>query len=155
MRQSSRRGTVGGRACCRVSRMTSSSLSGTRIGPVDPGSKGGVGSTPHRKPYGDTVQTLRGAFSSVSTPIFAGKYETLVGQLLTRSTRFTCFCTAQTSIFQKIFVKLFRIFWQDFANFVIFYLFSLSFAQILMKISRNFAKYLYKMLIIPVMFISD
>ena len=33
-----------------------------------------------------------------------------VGKLLTRSTRFTCFCTAQTSMFQKIFVKLFRIF---------------------------------------------
>ena len=33
-----------------------------------------------------------------------------VGKLLTRSTRFTCFCTAQTSIFQKIFVKFFRIF---------------------------------------------
>ena len=33
-----------------------------------------------------------------------------VGKLLTRSTRFTCFCTAQTSIFQKHFVKLFRIF---------------------------------------------
>ena len=33
-----------------------------------------------------------------------------VGKLLTRSTRFTCFCTAQTSIFQQNFVKLFRIF---------------------------------------------
>ena len=33
---------------------------------------------------------------------------------MTRSTRFTCFCTAQTSIFQKFFVKLFRIFWQIF-----------------------------------------
>ena len=30
-----------------------------------------------------------------------------VGKLLTRSTRFTCFCTAQTSMFQKISVKLF------------------------------------------------
>ena len=29
---------------------------------------------------------------------------------MTRSTRFTCFCTAQTSIFQKIFVELFRNF---------------------------------------------
>ena len=30
-----------------------------------------------------------------------------VGKLLTRSTRFTCFCTAQTSIFQKCFGKLY------------------------------------------------
>ena len=30
-----------------------------------------------------------------------------VGKLLTRSTRFTCFCTAQTSIFQQIFVANF------------------------------------------------
>ena len=29
------------------------------------------------------------------------------GKLLTKSTRFTCFCTAQTSIFQKNYVKLF------------------------------------------------
>ena len=51
-----------------------------------------------------------------------GKYakfcnKILVGKLLTRSTRFTCFCTAQTSIFPKFFVKLFRIFWQKFAKF--------------------------------------
>ena len=39
-----------------------------------------------------------------------------VGKLLTRSTRFTCFCTAQTSIFQKIFVKLVRKFRQFFAK---------------------------------------
>ena len=39
-----------------------------------------------------------------------------VGKLLTRSTRFTCFCTAQTSIFQKMFVKLFRIFRQVLAK---------------------------------------
>ena len=39
-----------------------------------------------------------------------------VGKLLTRSTRFTCFCTAQTSIFQKKIVKLFRIFRQTFAK---------------------------------------
>ena len=32
-----------------------------------------------------------------------------VGKLLTRSTRFACFCTAQTSIFQQKFVKLFGI----------------------------------------------
>ena len=29
---------------------------------------------------------------------------------MTRSTRFTCFCTAQISIFQKFLVKLFRFF---------------------------------------------
>ena len=44
-----------------------------------------------------------------------------VGKLLTRSTRFTCFCTAQTSIFQKFFVKIFRIFWQCFAKFRYFW----------------------------------
>ena len=67
-----------------------------------------------------------------------------VGKLLTRSTRFTCFCTAQTSIFQKIFVKLFRIFWQNLQKFVIFEFFSLIFAQILMKFGRNFADNLEK-----------
>ena len=33
---------------------------------------------------------------------------------MTRSTRFTCFCTAQTSIFQQNCVKLFRTFRQHF-----------------------------------------
>ena len=65
--------------------------------------------------------------------------EIFVGKLLTRSTRFTCFCTAQTSIFQKLFVKFFRIFWQKFAKIVIFEFFSVIFAQILMKFCRNFA----------------
>ena len=44
-----------------------------------------------------------------------------VGKLLTRSTRFTCFCTAQTSIFQKNFVTFFRIFWQILQKFKIHY----------------------------------
>ena len=44
-----------------------------------------------------------------------------VGKLLTRSTRFTCFCTAQTSIFQKMFVNFFRIFWQTFVKFRYFW----------------------------------
>ena len=48
-----------------------------------------------------------------------------VGKLLTRSTRFTCFCTAHTSIFQKNIVKFFRIFRQ---NFVIFEFFPVIFA---------------------------
>ena len=48
-----------------------------------------------------------------------------IGKLLTRSTRFTCFCTAQTSIFQKLFVKFFRIFWQNLQKIVIFEFFSL------------------------------
>ena len=42
------------------------------------------------------------------------------------------------NISEKI-VKLFRIFWQKFAKFVIFEFFSLIFAQILMKFCRNFA----------------
>ena len=41
--------------------------------------------------------------------------------------------------FQKIFVKLFRIFWQILQKFVIFEFFSLTFAQILIKFCRNFA----------------
>ena len=45
-----------------------------------------------------------------------------VGKLVTRSTRFTCFCTAQTSIFQKFFVKNFRIVWQTFAKFRYFWI---------------------------------
>ena len=55
---------------------------------------------------------------------------------MTRSTRFTCFCTAQTSIFQNNFVKNFR---KNLQKFVIFELFPLIFAQILMKFCRNFA----------------
>ena len=39
----------------------------------------------------------------------------------------------------EIFVKNFRIFWQNLQNFVIFEFFSLIFAQILMKFCRNFA----------------
>ena len=62
-----------------------------------------------------------------------------VGKLLTRSTRFTCFCTAQTSIFQNFFVIFFRIFWQILQKFVIFEFFSLILAQILTKFYRNFA----------------
>ena len=52
------------------------------------------------------------------------------------------FCTAQTSIFQKFFVKCFRIFWQNLQKFVIFeffWIFSLIFAQIFMKFCRYFA----------------
>ena len=57
-------------------------------------------------------QTLQGSFSSVSTPNFARKYSLERLKLLTRSRRFTCFCTARTSIFQQNCVKLFRIFRQ-------------------------------------------
>ena len=62
-----------------------------------------------------------------------------VGKLLTRSTRFTCFCTAHTSIFQKNFVKLFCIFRQILQKIIIFSFFSVISAQILMKLCRNFA----------------
>ena len=56
-------------------------------------------------------QTLQGSFSSVSTPNFASKYSLESSwRDLQDLIRFTCFCTAQTSIFQKIFAKLFRIF---------------------------------------------
>ena len=40
-----------------------------------------------------------------------------VGKLLMRSTRCSSFCTAQTSIFQQNFVKLSRIFRQNFEKF--------------------------------------
>ena len=39
----------------------------------------------------------------------------------------------------EFFRQIFRIFWQNFAKFIIFELFSLIFAQILMKFCRNFA----------------
>ena len=39
----------------------------------------------------------------------------------------------------EMFCQFFRIFWQHFANFVIFEFFSLIFAQILMTSCRNFA----------------
>ena len=64
-----------------------------------------------------------------------------VGKLLTRSTRFTCFCTAQTSIFQKIFVKLFRIFWQNLAKiryfFILFTDFCSDFDEILSEFHEH------------------
>ena len=66
-----------------------------------------------------------------------------VGKFLRRSTRFTCCCTAQTSIFYFLVAK----FRQTVSHFsAIFFCkissFSLNFAQILMTISRNFPKYL-------------
>ena len=60
-----------------------------------------------------------------------------VGKLLTRSTRFTCFCTAQTSIFQQNFVKLLRILRQFFANFDHFHWIFLRFWWIFLGISPN------------------
>ena len=45
------------------------------------------------------LQTLRGSFSAVSTPILQRKYQ--LGKLSTRSTMFTCVSTAQTSRFQQ------------------------------------------------------
>ena len=67
-----------------------------------------------------------------------------VGKLLTRSRRFACFCSAQTSIFQKFFVKLFRIFRQFFANFrylwIIFGDFCSDFDEILSEFRRYFRK---------------
>ena len=73
--------------------------------------------------------------------------EIFVGKLLTRSTRFTCFCTAQTSIFQQNWVKLFRIFRQILQTLAIFEFFPLIFALILMKFCRNFADILEKNII--------
>ena len=55
---------------------------------------------------------FRGLVLSCIDAKFSNKI--FVGKLLTRSTRFACFCTAQTSIFQKIFIKL----WAKFNDFV-------------------------------------
>ena len=53
------------------------------------------------------LQTLRGSFSAASKPIFASKYWIFVRKVLTRSTRFTYFCTAQISKFQQKTVRNF------------------------------------------------
>ena len=68
--------------------------------------------------FGWYRQISNGSFSAVSKSNFASKcsLESSWRDLQDLS-RFTCFCTAQTSIFQKVFVKLFRIFWQKFAKF--------------------------------------
>ena len=63
-----------------------------------------------------------------------------VGKLLTRSTRFTCFCTAQTSNFQKIFVKIFRIFWQKFAKFRYFWILFTDFCSDFDEILSEFRR---------------
>ena len=63
-----------------------------------------------------------------------------IGKLLTRSTRFTCFCTAQTSIFQKIFVKLFRIFRQNFAKFRYFWILFTDFCSDFDEILSEFRR---------------
>ena len=63
-----------------------------------------------------------------------------VGNLLTRSTRFTCFCTAQTSIFQKVFVKIFRIFWQKFAKFRYFWILFTDFCSDFDEILSEFRR---------------
>ena len=63
-----------------------------------------------------------------------------VGKLLTRSTTFTCFCTAQTSIFQKFFVKLFRMFWQKFAKIRYFLILSTDFCSYFDEILPEFRR---------------
>ena len=75
-------------------------------------------------------QTLRGSSSAVSTPIFASKYS-LEWKLLTRSTRFAYFCTAQTSKFQSKITNIFRG-WKNDLN--VFRFFASNFAFFL----RNF-----------------
>ena len=94
------------------------------------------------EPFSDFSATLANVIRLVLFCIDA-KFckKVFVGQLLTRSTRFTCFCTAQTSIFQKIFVKHFSHFSAKFRKNLIHYFFILfiDFAQILMKFCRNFA----------------
>ena len=63
-----------------------------------------------------------------------------VGKLLTRSTRFTCFCTAQTSIFQKFFVNFFRIFWQNFAKIRYFWILFTDFCSDFDEILSEFRR---------------
>ena len=57
-----------------------------------------------------TKWTSRGPFSALSTPIFKSKYwgSIFVGKLLTRSTKFTCFCSVQTSIFHQTLSSFWR-----------------------------------------------
>ena len=55
-------------------------------------------------------QTLRGPFSAVSTPNCASMYYVLVWKFLTRSARFTNFCTAPNSRIHLDVVKHFRMF---------------------------------------------
>ena len=67
----------------------------------------GAGGSVKIKSYGWKIKwTLRGSFSADADfckSIFVGK-------LLTRSTIFTCFCTAQTRIFQQHFVFFLCVF---------------------------------------------
>ena len=53
-----------------------------------------------------------------------------VGKLLTKSTRFTCFCTAQTSIFQK---KIVNIFSRMNDEFPMFFILCVEFCMFLQK----------------------
>ena len=77
--------------------------------------------------------------------------EIFVGKLLTRSTRFTCFCTALTSIFQKKFVKLFSHFATNIASITHFRKKSIEFCSEFDEILSEFRKYLIfsKMLKMP------
>ena len=63
-----------------------------------------------------------------------------IGKLLTRSTRFTCFCTAQTSIFQNFFVNFFRIFWQKFAKIRYFWILFTDFCSDFDEILSEFRR---------------
>ena len=67
-----------------------------------------------------------------------------VGKLLTRSTRFACFCTAQTSIFQQIFINFFGVFKIRHAEKFDFCQISSWFSLIFMKFGRIFSDFLEK-----------
>ena len=68
----------------------------------------------------------------------------LILQHFSRSTRFSILCTAQIQKFQPRIGTRFHIFVQISAKVAIFNTCSLKIAQILTKISRNFAEYFEK-----------
>ena len=97
------------------------------------------------EPFSDfsaNYQTLEGSFSSVSKPIFATKYSFF--SILRDLQDLHTFAPLQTQNLRKSSSNFFRMFARISAKILIFRQFSTkkNFAPILMKFSRNFAKYL-------------
>ena len=93
------------------------------------------------EPYSDFSSKWSNFIGLVLFCIDAKFYKKIfVGKLLTRSSRFTCFCTAQTLIFQKCFVNFFRIFWQKFAKFRYFWILFTDFCSDFDEILSEFRR---------------
>ena len=69
----------------------------------------------------------------------------IVGKLLTRSTRFGCFCTAQTSIFSKMSSKMLAFSKLEMLKHLHFIQISSRFSLILMKFGRIFSDFVEKL----------